>query len=239
MSSEIADAGTMTTAGPTRRALLGGAMLVPLLALPGCASMPGFSLTEAIRRLLSLSSQRAFAMLVAPGGFYDSQVARIDLPPQLGGSGASGLVSRVLAAPAFKERLTRQINHAAERGAERAAPLVAEAITTISIPDALAVVRGGPQAASDLLEQAMGRQLIGAMFPAIESGLRLADNAVVVEALKLASGIDLAGLVNDVSTRAHDAIYAAIGAEEAAIRANPGATGDPLLMSVFGVLRQS
>jgi hypothetical protein len=44
-----------------RRQLLGAVALAPLLSLPGCAGTGGFSLVEAIRRLLSLSSQRADA----------------------------------------------------------------------------------------------------------------------------------------------------------------------------------
>lgn len=227
----------MTALLTDRRTLLSGLALAPVLALPGCASLPGFSLTDAIRELLTLSSQRAFALLLQPGGFYDSQVARIDLPPQLGGDGASSIVARVLLTGAFKTRLTKQINSAARDGAERAAPLVSDAIRSISIADAAAIVRGGPTAATDLLERSMGRSLVGAMFPSVDPGLRLADNAVVTEALRAATGIDFRGLVQDVSDRTHDAIYRAIGKEEAAIRANPRETGSPLLTAVFGLGR--
>ncbi len=227
----------MTALLTDRRTLLSGLALAPVLALPGCASLPGFSLTDAIRELLTLSSQRAFALLLQPGGFYDSQVARIDLPPQLGGDGASSIVARVLLTGAFKTRLTKQINSAARDGAERAAPLVSDAIRSISIADAAAIVRGGPTAATDLLERSMGRSLVGAMFPSVDQGLRLADNAVVTEALRAATGIDFRGLVQDVSDRTHDAIYRAIGKEEAAIRANPRETASPLLTAVFGLGR--
>ncbi|WP_260582238.1 DUF4197 domain-containing protein [Sphingopyxis sp. PET50] len=227
----------MTALITDRRMLLSGLALAPLLTLPGCASLPGFSMSDAIRELLTLSSQRAFALLLQPNGFYDSQVARIDLPPQLGGASASSIVSKVLMTGAFKTRLTRQVNSAAAKGAERAAPLVADAIRTISIADAAAIVRGGPTAATDLLERSMGRSLVGAMFPGIDEGLRLADNAVVTEALRAATGIDFRGLVQDIGDRTHDAIYRAIGHEEAAIRANPRETGSPLLTAVFGLAR--
>jgi hypothetical protein len=42
----------MTT---TRRHILLSGAALATLALPGCQSLPGFSLTEAIRRLLTLS----------------------------------------------------------------------------------------------------------------------------------------------------------------------------------------
>lgn len=220
-----------------RRAVIGGLMAAPLLTLPGCASTPGLSLTEAIRRLLTLASQRALARLMVENGFYDSAVARIDLPPQLGGPGASSLLSRALRTGPIKDRLMRQVNRAAEKGAERAAPIVADAITSLPIEDAAAVIAGGPGAATALLERTMGRGLASAMLPAIDGGLKLFDSQVVTEALRLVSGIDLPALARDVSDRTHDAIYRAIAAEEAAIRADPAATRDPLLMAVFTISR--
>ena len=216
-----------------RRVIMAGSAAA-LLALPGCASLPGVSLTEAIRRLLTLSSQTAFASLLQPGGFYDSQVARIDLPPQLGGAGGGNLLSAVLSSAAFRDSLQRQVNRAAEKGAERAAPLVAETVRSISITDAAALVRGGPRAATTYLRERMGGALIEAMLPGIGDGLRLFDDGVISRALSLASGIDIRGLASDLSRRADTAIWNAIGAEEANIRANPRVTRDPLLIGVFG-----
>lgn len=213
------------------------AALLPLLALPGCTGMGGISLVDAIRRLLSLSSQRAFTALLAPNGFFDSQVARIDLPPQLGGDGATSILSALLRTGVVRDRMLKQVNRAAEKGAEIAAPLVTDAIQTISIADALSLVRGGPTAATDLLESSMGRALTTAMVPGIDQGLRLFDSTIVNEALRLATGINFAGLVDDVTGKATTAIYNAMGAEESKIRANPQATGDPLLIGVFALAR--
>jgi Protein of unknown function (DUF4197) len=220
-----------------RRTLLGSAALLPLLALPGCAGTGGFSLVEAIRRLLTVSSQRAFAALMQDNGFFDSQVARISIPDQLGGSMTGGLLSTLLRTEAFRSRLTRQVNRAAERGAALAAPIVTDAITSLSVADALSVVRGGSSAATDTLSQALGSRLFETILPGVADGLRLFDSAVVTQALQVATGIDFAGLRDDVTRKASAGIYRAIGREEAAIRANPNATGDPLLMAAFGMAR--
>jgi Protein of unknown function (DUF4197) len=220
-----------------RRNMLGAAALLPLLTLPGCTGTGGLSLVDAIRRLLTLSTQRAFAALMQDNGFFDSQVARISIPDQLGGSTTGGLIAAFLRTDAFRSRLTRQVNRAAEKGAALAAPIVTDAITSLSVADALAVVRGGSSAATDTLSQALGSRLFEAMIPGIGDGLRLFDSAVVTQALKVATGIDFAGLRDDVARKASDGIYRAIGREEAAIRANPAATGDPLLTAVFGIAR--
>lgn len=52
-----------------RRGFLAGAAATGVLTLPGCQSTGGFSLVEAIRRLLGLSTQNALARLMSPGGF--------------------------------------------------------------------------------------------------------------------------------------------------------------------------
>lgn len=219
-----------------RQILLSGAALFAL-ALPGCQSMPTFSLTEAIRRLLTLASQNAFALLLQPGGFYDSSVARISLPDRFGGERGAGILSVVLQSRQFRERLQRQLNRAAEKGAERAAPLVADAVRNISIEDADALVRGGPQAATAFLRGKMGPALLESMVPGISDGLRLFDDQVIGQAVRSVTGFDIAALAQDISRKADDSIWAAIGLEESAIRADPQKTNDPLLMGVFGLLK--
>lgn len=221
----------------SRRTLIGGAALLGLTTLPGCATTIGsLNLVDAIRRLLTISSQRAFASLLQPGGFYDSQIARIDLPPQLGGAGANNAILAVLGSSLIRDRLQKQLNRAAVVGAERAAPLVTQAITSMTITDALGVIQGGSTAATALLEQQMGTALFDAMLPGVTQGLNSNDSAVITQALRLATGINLTGIAEDVSRKGSRAIYNAIGAEEAAIRANPSSANDPLLLAVLGVL---
>ncbi len=220
-----------------RRTVIAMAATAPLLTLPGCAGT-GYSLVDAIRELLTLSSQRAFATLISENGFLNSQIARLDVPEALGGGRSTRIVSAILRSDAFRSRLTRQVNRAAEKGAEIAAPMVVQAIQTVSIDDALGLVRGGPEAATLFLKDKMGPALFTAMIPGIESGLKLFDSGIVTEALKVATGIDFAGMRDDVSAKASDAIYRAIGREESAIRADPGATNSPLLLAVFGLSKK-
>ncbi|MGB5077193.1 MAG: DUF4197 domain-containing protein [Sphingorhabdus sp.] len=218
-----------------RRYLLLSSAVTASLALSGCASLPGFSLTEAIRRLLTLSSQYAFAFLLQPGGFYDSSVARISLPDRLGGHNGSSFLSAILQSRQFRDRLQRQLNRAAEKGAERAAPVVAAAVRDVSIEDAAGILRGGPSAATIFLRRKMGTSLLEPMLPGISEGLRLFDDQVIGKAVQSVAGFDLAGLAGELTRKVDDAIWAAIGQEEAAIRANPQKTNDPLLIGVLGI----
>ena len=217
-----------------RRAFLGGGVMASAaLLLPGCQSIPGFSLNEAVRRLLALSSQNAFAQLLRPGGFYDNELDRIPLPDQFGSTGS--IVGAVLRSAAFRGQLQRQLNIAAEQGAERAAPLVTEAIRGASFSDATAILRGGPRAATDFLRGSMGTALIGAMVPEIGGALRLAQNDIVAQAIRAVSGVDVQGIATSISRSADNVIWNAIGREEADIRANPRASNDPLLIGALGI----
>lgn len=217
-----------------RRSFLAGSSVVAIAALPGCSSMGRFSLVEAVRRLLELSAMRAFSRLTAPGGFWDSQVARIGLPEIFGTRG--GIAQSILTSAVFRDRLQRQLNIVAERGAERAAPLVTDAVRTIGVGNALAIIRGGPSAATAMLREQMGPALIEAMVPALADALRIASDPIVAQAIGLLAGIDINGVARSVSQKADDAIWAQIGSEEAAIRANPESTNDPVLIGVFKAL---
>ncbi len=217
-----------------RRSVLGLGAAAGLLALPGCSSLPGLSLTEAVKRLLTLSSQNAFAELLQPNGFFDSQVARIAVPDSLGGSRVTTIASALLRSRPVQDRLLRQVNRAAEKGAELAAPIVAETIRNMSIADAAAIISGGPRAATGLLQGELGNTLVERMLPGIGNGLRLFDNEIINLALSQATNVDVSSISRDLSNQVNDAIYRSIGAQEEAIRANPQSTNDPLLIAVLG-----
>ena len=222
----------------SRRRLLSAGLSLPFVALAGCAGgLPAFGFEDAIRRLLTLSSQRAFAQLLTDEGFFRDEVARVQLPSEFGGSRVTSALALALGTSAVQDRLLRLVNDAASEAADAAAPIVYQSIRTMSIADAVSVVRGGPTAATDLLQRAMGDAIVDAMFPEVGQALRIADSGIVTRILRVATGIDFAGLQTDVSRKAAAGIYRAIGREEAAIRANPQSAGDPVLTGVFGLLR--
>ena len=120
-----------------------------VLTLPACTTLPGFGLTEAIQRLLQLSSERAFARLTASGGFWDTQVSRIGLSNLLGTRG--DVLSGLLTSALLKGRLEGAFADIAVAGSNRAAPIVADAVRTIGFANTIDLVRGGPSAATDAL----------------------------------------------------------------------------------------
>lgn len=216
-----------------RRKFLAGALAgATLLALPACSSMPGFSLTDAVRRMMLLSSERAFARLTAPDGFWDQQVARVGLGDLLGSRG--DVLSRILTSALFKHRLEHAFAGFAVDASERAAPVVADAVRVIGIADAKALIRGGPRAATQYLQGEMGGRLIEAMVPELGHAIEIASDPLVGQLIDALTGADVSSVANRLAGKVNDAVWEEIGNEEAAIRADPKSTRDPLIIGVFG-----
>lgn len=227
----------IVTHQPTRRSLLAGvAGAGALMLLPGCTSMGGtFSLEEAVRRMLMLASENAFARLTAPGGYWDEQVARIGLGTLMGTRG--DVLSRILTSALVKDRLEERFAGLAIDASYRAAPVVTDAVRVIGFRNAIELVRGGPTAASSYLRQEVGSALIDAVVPELGDAIRVSRDPVLGQALNALTGVDVAGVADRVGREVDNAIWGEIGREEAAIRADPGATRDPAIIAVFGASR--
>ncbi|MFZ1744210.1 MAG: DUF4197 domain-containing protein [Pontixanthobacter sp.] len=216
-----------------RRAFVAGLGGVGIVALSGCAGLPGYSLTESIRRLLLLSSERAFARLTDDGGFWDQQVSRIGLSNIMGTRGDT--LAGILTSALFKDQLQGAFADLAIEGSQRAAPLVADAVRIVGIQAAEELVRGGPTAATSFLRGEMGNQLVEAMVPQLGDAIRVARDPVIGRAISSLSGVDIGGVASRLSNQVNDSIWNEIGIEEAAIRRDPRSTNDPVLIGVFGL----
>ncbi|KRA83777.1 DUF4197 domain-containing protein [Altererythrobacter sp. Root672] len=216
-----------------RRALIGGSLAaVAVLALPGCATYPAFSYEEAIRRLLVQASERAFVRLTEPGGYWDRQVTQVGLDGYFGNRGS--VLTNILTSTLFKSRLEQVAADIAIDASYRVAPVVADAVRTVGYANAVALIRGGPTAATTFLRQEMGTQLLNALVPEVGQALQVAEDPLVRELLVGLTGVDLGGVARGFAGAVEEVIWTEIGREEAAIRADPAATRDRVLMEAFG-----
>lgn len=217
-----------------RRRLMALAAMVPIIGLSACATpMGGYTLDEGVRRLMILSSQRAFQRLIQPGGFYDDQLTRIEIP-EFEGDRSGAVLAAVLRTNAVRRQIAIALNDVAVDAADRAAPIVLDSVRRMTIADAVSVLRGGPTAATNLLERQTGGALVQAMFPEFSGGLRSDAFEIMSAALGAQTGLDYRWLADSAARSASSAIFRAIGREEAAIRANPRATRDPVLIALLG-----
>ncbi|MGW8204645.1 DUF4197 domain-containing protein (plasmid) [Sphingomonas bisphenolicum] len=213
-----------------RRSLIAALALLPLAA---CATPMGrYTVEDAVRRLLQLSSERAFARLTEPGGFYDDQLTRI-VPPDLSGGKGSAVLSALLRTNAVRNQVARSLNDVAVDLADNATPIVMDAVQRMTLADAVSVLRGGPTAATDLLAREARGSVVEALLPGASRALRSDMFEMLSAALSASGGRDYAALADNVSGQIGDAIFRAIGREEAEIRRDPGATRDPILMALL------
>jgi len=225
----MADFGSTNT---TRRSLLGGAVVAAgLLALPLPALAAGTKdpALAAVRSLLAHASKGAFAALSANEGFWNSSVARISLSVLYGQPGA--LPPGVLSSSAFREDLQHRLNGFAQAGLARAARAVSRKIAGLKVADPAAVLSGGPTAATSQLRQDAGPAVVNAMTPSLLRALVKAKDPVVEQAVHALKGVTYRDVAQSLSNAAESAIWYQLGAEEAAIRRDPQATGDAALIA--------
>ncbi|KLE35237.1 DUF4197 domain-containing protein [Aurantiacibacter luteus] len=230
--SELANTSVIHSVASRRKFIAGVGLGAGVIALPGCASYGGWTMEDAIRRLLYLSSERAFARMLAPGGFWENQVGALGLENLLGTRG--GVLANILTSSLFRDRLADAFADIAIEGAYRAAPLVTDAVRVIGFQNALALVQGGPTAATGFLRQNLGMTLVEAMVPELGRAMRVANEPLVGQLLAAATGVDVGGIANTLSRNIDNAIWNEMGFEETAIRRDPRATNDPVLIGVFG-----
>lgn len=232
----------------SRRAVLtGGAAAGAALLLPACAGggdlgglggggLAGvggaFSLADVLRRLLTLSSQNAFAHLSDKGEFWQEQIGQMDLVKMTGNG--TNVLSRMLASSPFKSELEDQFVGLAAEASKLAEPLVFFQARNIYTNDATKLLRRRPGEATNFLRKEMGDKLIDAIVPGLGRDLRKANNPALGSLVSPLGEAEIDRLAKAFAKEIEEIIWAEIASEERAIRANPQDTGDLLLIRVFG-----
>ena len=235
-SMKIGD--SMAKAIDRRTALRGALAGTAVVLTPACTGLPGlgnlgdFALGDILKNLLTASSTNAFSRLTQSDGFFDQQVAKLGGSNLLGigGGGLSGLLGTSL----VKNELNGLVADFAVKGAERAAPVVADAVKNMSVASAAELLNGGPQAATGFLRSELGNGLIEAMVPELGSAMRVTSNPIIGQLLSSVAGVNVNSAAQSLSNSVNNTIWQEIGIEEAAIRADPSKTNNAGLISIFG-----
>ncbi|PHQ62896.1 MAG: hypothetical protein COC10_09090, partial [Sphingobium sp.] len=87
---------------------------------------------------------------------------------------------------------------------------------------------------TDLLARQARGSVVEALLPGTSRALQSDLFEMLSAALSASGGRDYAAMADNISGQISDAIFRAIGREEAEIRRNPRATGDPILIALLG-----
>lgn len=224
-----------------RRTVL--ALLLAAIATPAFAQRPLLdSLTQAdasrgIREALGLAAMNATTRLGQPNGFFGDGRVRIPLPGLLGDA-QRNLRGLGMAGPL--DDLQQRLNRAAESTMPEAGSAFVSAVRTITLTDAIEIVRGGEDSATrylrgrteprltTLLRPPMTQALTqSGAFTLLRSVLREFSMASMTNSLR-------AEVINFSTTKALDGCFFFIAEEERAIRRDPVRRTTDILRRVFG-----
>jgi len=219
-----------------RRTLLLAAGLLPL----GSARALGESdAASGVRAALERGAVAAIGTLGRTDGFLGNPAVRIELPGYL--KDAAKLLKATGQGRKLDELVTA-MNRAAEAAMPEARQLLVGAVKSMSVEDAIKIVRGGEDSVTQFFASKTRAPLTQKFLPIVtrateKQGLAAKYNAVAGKA----AGFGLvrqedANIQQYVTARALDGLYFMIGEEEKKIRQDPVGTGSAILKKVFGVL---
>lgn len=218
-------------------ALAQGRLMEWLKTLPA----PGLSEADAgrgVKEALAQGVTRAVFNLHRTDGFFGSDLYKVLLPPDA--QHAEQMLRRV-GFGAQVDKAVLAINRGAEDAVGTAAPIFTDAITAMTLTDALGIVRGDADAATQYFRRKTFDELVAAFSPPVRVSLEkthatkyYGDLARTYNRLPLTTGEIDPDLTSYVVDRAVDALFDQIAREEANIRANPAARTSAILRKVFG-----
>ena len=200
----------------------------------------GFTSSEAtsgIRSALERGALAAIGSLGRTDGFLGNPKVRIPLPGILADAAkllkATGQQHRV-------DELVTAMNRAAEAAVPEAKSLLIGAAKSVSVDDAVRIVRGGDQSVTDYFAGKTRAPLAVKFLPIVTRAterVALAEkfNAVAGQAVRLGLlKAEDANIQRYVTAKSLDGLYLMIGEEERNIRRDPVGTGSAILRKVFG-----
>jgi len=201
-------------------------------------------LTEAeasagIKEALNKGIVKAVQFASEPDGFNLNDDIHIPVPQDM--EIMKTTVGRLPGMSLLFTQFETQLNRAAEAAAPKAKDIFLNALTNISISDAISLVTSSaPDAATQFLRKSTNAQLVMAFHPDIEAsidqvgaGRAYATIADKYNKIPLMTPVTMS-LADYTTQKAVDGIFILLAKEEAKIRKNPAARTSEILKSVFG-----
>lgn len=206
-----------------------------------------------LKSSLNIGIEQAVSNLGVEDGFYKDAALKLLLPKE-----AQPIIDNIKLIPggqALVDKAVLSLNRSAEDAVKEATPIFKTAITSMSITDAIGILFGKDNAATEYLRKSTYSQLKTAFAPKIQASLEkplVANvsttktwnaltstyNQVAGTAVGSIAGLKTVNvnLTDYVTEKALDALFVKVAVEEKSIRTNPVARINDLLKKVFGQL---
>ncbi len=206
--------------------------------LPGDSSdLSKGEVVSGLKEALTFAAQNAGERLGAKDGFFRDPSVKIPLPGVLNDA-QTRLEAFGMAGPL--DDLQLKLNRGAEAAMPAARTLVVDAVRSLTIDDALGILRGGDTAATELLRSRTEVGLEQALTPYIEDtledvgALSALDQAVARYGAGMVKADARSTLTEHAVDYAMNGLFQYVAAEEQAIRRDPVKRTTELLRRVFG-----
>ena len=212
-------------------------------AILGSGILSQADAARGIRAALDNGVGHAVSTVGRDGGFLNDSLIHIPLPKTL--QDVKSVLS-VVGAQGLMSDLEVQLNRGAEKAAPVAKSIFLDAITALTIQDAIGIVKGPANAATQYLQSATTPKLTSLFSPIMETALgetgalRLFDQLAgqvknVPFAPKLGADAKTS-LISHGVDYALGGVFHYIGEEERMIRENPAKRTSEILRRVFGAV---
>lgn len=209
--------------------------------LSGNKATSGFTENEAglgIKEALTQGVANAVLNLNKTDGFFGSEFYKMLLPPDA--KKVENTLRSIGMGPQVDKAIL-SINRGAEDAVAFAKPIFIDAIKEMTLTDALNIIKGPKDGATNYFKDKTKEKLITAFAPSVKSSLDKVDatkyySNIISTYNNLPTTFKKINpdLTSYVVGKAVDALFDQVAKEEANIRANPLARGSDILKKVFG-----
>lgn len=190
-----------------------------------------------LKEALSIGVKNGSKQASALNGYFKNPLLKIVFPPE-----AQKVAStlREIGLGKQVDQFELSLNRAAEDAAKKAAPVFVKAITSMSIQDAVGILGGQDDAATQYLRRTSGQQLVAEFTPIIDSTLNK-NNATKYYSSLVNTYNKIPFVMQKVNpdltayatNKAVDGLFILVAQEEKKIRENPAARVTDILKKVF------
>lgn len=194
-------------------------------------------IVDGLKEALSIGTKNSSESASKVDGFFKNPLIKIPFPQEVKMVEST---ARKAGLGKTADQFVLSLNRAAEGASKEAAPIFLNAITSMSITDALGILNGGNEAATKYLQEKTTTDLKSKFNPVVKTAIEKAYvtkywNPLITKYNKLPLVQKVNPNLEDyVTTKALEGLFKLVAQEETKIRTNPAARVNDLLKSVFG-----
>lgn len=191
-----------------------------------------------LKEALAKGVESAINTLGTSGGFLNNDAVKIGVPDSLK---TIATTARTLGQGEYVDSLEKTMNQAAEKAVPEAATILSDAIRQMSVTDAMNILNGPDDAATQYFRKVSETSLTEKFKPIVSQATDSAGVTASYKNLTSQAAPLLGGVMNNsaldldqyVTNKSLDGLFKYIAQEEQSIRSNPAARTTDLLKKVF------